>query len=71
MHMINFRANHELETIRKQNEAEKVKLQAMLKKAELKSKSLADLVEQKTIENKELTKILDEVIARVGNKNED
>lgn len=43
----------------------------MLKKAELKSKSLADQVEQKTIENKELTKILDEVIARVGNKNKD
>ncbi|XP_051163934.1 transforming acidic coiled-coil-containing protein 3 isoform X2 [Leptopilina boulardi] len=65
------KANQELETIQKQHEAENVKLQAMLKKAELKSKSLADQVEQKTIENKELTKILDEVIARVGNKNKD
>ena len=46
-----------------------VKLQAMLKKAELKSKSLSDLVDQKTKENKELTQILDEVIARVGSQN--
>ncbi|XP_033219841.1 enolase-phosphatase E1-like isoform X2 [Belonocnema kinseyi] len=65
------KANQELETIRKQNEGETVKLQAMLKKAELKSKSLTDLVEQKTKENKELTQILDEVIARVGSQNTD
>ncbi|XP_043466735.1 transforming acidic coiled-coil-containing protein 3 isoform X2 [Leptopilina heterotoma] len=65
------KANHELETIRKQNDSENVKLQAMLKKTELKCKSLADQVEQKTKENKELTKILDEVIARVGNETQD
>lgn len=61
-----FRANLELDGIRKQNEAETVKLHAMIRKAELKSNSLAELVEQKTKENKELAKILDEVIARVA-----
>jgi len=46
-----------------------VKLRAMIKKAELKSNSLTELVEQKSKENKELAKILDEVIARVGHGN--
>lgn len=63
------KANLELDGIRKQNEAETVKLHAMIRKAELKSNSLAELVEQKTKENKELAKILDEVIARVGHGN--
>lgn len=68
-HIFVFRANLELDGIRKQNEAETVKLHAMIRKAELKSNSLAELVEQKTKENKELAKILDEVIARVGHGN--
>lgn len=55
--------------IRKQHEAETVKLHAMVRKAELKSNSLAEIVEQKTKENKELTQILDELIARVGRQN--
>ncbi|KAK0162635.1 hypothetical protein PV327_006398 [Microctonus hyperodae] len=59
------KANLELEGIRKQHESETLKLRAMLRKAELKSSSLAEMIEQKTKENKELTKILDEVIARV------
>lgn len=63
------KANFELETIRKQHEDETVKLHAMVRKAELKSNSLAELVEQKTKENKELAQILDEVIARVGHQN--
>ncbi|GAB1869991.1 Transforming acidic coiled-coil-containing protein 1 [Camponotus japonicus] len=63
------KANLELDGIRKQNEAETVKLRAMIKKAELKSNSLTELVEQKSKENKELAKILDEVIARVGHGN--
>ncbi|XP_012284854.1 uncharacterized protein LOC105702117 isoform X2 [Orussus abietinus] len=63
------KANLELESIRKQQEAETVRLQAMVKKAELKSNSFAELVEQKTKENKELAKILDEVISRVGCQN--
>lgn len=67
--LLYFRANLELDAIRKQNEAETVKLHAMIKKAEVKSNSLAELVEQKTKENKELAKILDELIARVGHGN--
>ncbi|KYQ51777.1 Transforming acidic coiled-coil-containing protein 1 [Trachymyrmex zeteki] len=63
------KANLELDGIQKQNEAETVKLHAMIRKAELKSNSLAELVEQKSKENKELAKILDEVIARVGHGN--
>ncbi|KAK0159028.1 hypothetical protein PV328_009960 [Microctonus aethiopoides] len=59
------KANLELEGIRKQHESETLKLRAMLRKEELKSSSLAEMIEQKTKENKELTKILDEVIARV------
>ncbi|XP_076763364.1 transforming acidic coiled-coil protein isoform X2 [Xylocopa sonorina] len=65
------KANFELDAIRKQHEDETVKLHAMVRKAELKSNSLAELVEQKTKENKELTQILDEVIARVGHHNSD
>ncbi|XP_076683058.1 transforming acidic coiled-coil protein isoform X2 [Andrena cerasifolii] len=63
------KANIDLEVIRKQHDDETVKLHAMVRKAELKSNSLAELVEQKTKENKELTQILDEVIARVGHQN--
>ncbi|CAK9807137.1 Transforming acidic coiled-coil-containing protein 1 [Anthophora plagiata] len=65
------KANFELDAIRKQHEDETVKLHAMVRKAELKSNSLAELVEQKTKENKELTQILDEVIARVGHQTEE
>ncbi|XP_043251752.1 calponin homology domain-containing protein DDB_G0272472 isoform X1 [Colletes gigas] len=65
------KANLELDAMRKQHEDETVKLHAMLRKAELKSNSLAELVEQKTKENKELAQILDEVIARVGHQNAD
>ncbi|XP_076644771.1 transforming acidic coiled-coil protein isoform X2 [Halictus rubicundus] len=63
------KANSDLENIRKQHEDEIVTLHALVRKAELKSNSLAELVEQKTKENKELTQILDEVIARVGHQN--
>ncbi|XP_014611223.1 PREDICTED: uncharacterized protein PFB0145c isoform X2 [Polistes canadensis] len=63
------KANLELVDIRKQHESETVKLHAMVRKAELKSNSLAEIVEQKTKENKELTQILDELIARVGRQN--
>ncbi|XP_076288276.1 transforming acidic coiled-coil protein isoform X2 [Lasioglossum baleicum] len=60
------KANSDLENIRKQHEDEIVTLHALVRKAELKSNSLSELVEQKTKENKELVQILDEVIARVG-----
>lgn len=60
-----------MDTIRKQHESDNVRVRAMLRKEELKSNSLAELVEQKTKENKELTQILDEVISRVGQKSDD
>ncbi|XP_057328054.1 uncharacterized protein LOC130669284 isoform X2 [Microplitis mediator] len=60
------KANQDLEVMRKQHESEIIKLRAMLKKEELKCNSLTEMIDQKTKENKELTKILDEVIARVN-----
>ncbi|KAG7200281.1 hypothetical protein KM043_017748 [Ampulex compressa] len=63
------KANLELDGMRKQHEAEIVKLHAIIRKLELQNTSLAELVEQKSKENKELTQILDEVIARVGHPN--
>ncbi|XP_063977620.1 transforming acidic coiled-coil-containing protein 3 isoform X2 [Diachasmimorpha longicaudata] len=65
------KANQDLDAIRKQHESEMVKLRAMLRKEELKSNSLTEIVEQKTKEIKELTQILDEVIARVGGKSDE
>ncbi|XP_015114621.1 transforming acidic coiled-coil-containing protein 3 isoform X2 [Diachasma alloeum] len=65
------KANQDLDVIRKQHESEMVKLRAILRKEELKSNSLTEIVEQKTKENKELTQILDEVIARVGAKSDE
>ncbi|KAG8042398.1 hypothetical protein G9C98_005032 [Cotesia typhae] len=60
------KANQDLEMMRKQHESEIIKLRAMLKKEELKCNSLTEMIDQKTKENKELTKILDDVIARVN-----
>lgn len=65
------KANFELDAIKKQHEDETVKLHAMVRKAELKCNSLTELVEQKTKENRELARLLDEVIARVGHQNAD
>ena len=64
---LNFRANQRLESVRKSRESELAKLQAMLRKAEMKVTSLERVVDQKTKENQELTKICDELIANVGN----
>lgn len=62
-----FRANHELDSIRRSHQAEISKLKAMLKKAELRATSLEESLEQKTKENQELTAICDELINKVGN----
>ena len=61
-----FRANCELDAIRKQHEDETTKHHPLVRRAELKCNFLAKLVDQKTKENKELTQILDEMVARVG-----
>ncbi|XP_034951795.1 progesterone-induced-blocking factor 1 isoform X2 [Chelonus insularis] len=58
------KANEELNAIYKQHESEILKLRAMLRKEELKSNSLTEMIEQKVKENKELTKILDELLGR-------
>ena len=42
-------------------------MQAMLRKAEMRVNSLERTIEQKTRDNNELTKICDELIAKVGN----
>ncbi|CAD6222680.1 GSCOCG00001088001-RA-CDS [Cotesia congregata] len=60
------KANQDLEMMQKQHESEIIKLRAMLKKEELKCNSLTEMIDQKAKENKELTKILDDVIARVN-----
>ncbi|KAL7306590.1 hypothetical protein TKK_0001278 [Trichogramma kaykai] len=59
------KANMELASIKAKNDADLMKLKALVRKAELKSKSLEETVEQKSKENKELTQIIDEMIARV------
>ncbi|XP_058797578.1 transforming acidic coiled-coil-containing protein 3-like isoform X2 [Phymastichus coffea] len=59
------KANLELSAIKKQHEADVLKLKAMVRKTELRCKTLEETVEQKTKENKELTQIIDEMIARV------
>jgi len=59
-------ANREIENISRGQEAEIAKLQAMLKKTEMKASSLERTVDQKNKENQELTTICDDLIAKVG-----
>ena len=59
-------ANHRLEEVQKGRAGEIAKLQALLRKAEMRVASLERTVDQKTSENDELTKICDELISRVG-----
>lgn len=59
-------ANQRLEEIQSSKAAEITKLQALLRKAEMRVASLERTVEQKSKENDELTKMCDELISRVG-----
>lgn len=59
-------ANEEIAKVKRNNESEMVRLQAALRKAEMQAQSLEQTVEQKTKENRELTAICDELIAKVG-----
>lgn len=52
--------------LQRNRESEVAKLQALLRKAEMRVTSLERTVEQKARENQELTKICDELIAQVG-----
>ena len=58
-------AGDRLESVRKSKAGEIAKLQALLRKAEMGVSSLEKTVDQKTKENEELTKICDELIAKV------
>jgi len=60
------KANREIETVARTQDAEMARLTAMLKKTESKASSLERTVEQKVRENEELTAICDELIAKVG-----
>jgi predicted nuclease with TOPRIM domain len=59
-------ANQELDSVRRSQQAETAKLKAMLKKSELKTSSLEEMLEQKVKENQELASICDELISKVG-----
>lgn len=61
-----FRANEKLASLQRSREAEVAKLQAMVRKAEMKISALERAVEEKARENQELTQICDDLIARVG-----
>lgn len=63
------RANQELDQMRRTHQAELAKMNAMLKKSEVKSTSLEESLEQKTKENQELASICDELISKVGSGN--
>ena len=62
----NFRANSRLDEIRRSRQSEIARLEALLRKAEMKVSSLERTVDQKSRENQELTVICDELIAKVG-----
>merc|ERR1719187_457976 len=59
-------AAERLDSVQRSKAAEIAKLQALLRKAEMRVTSLERAVEQKTHENQELTTICDELIAKVG-----
>merc|ERR1712179_586291 len=60
-------ANKKLGEVKHSKAAEIAKLTALLRKAEMRVASLERSLEQKNRENKELTTICDELIAKVGN----
>jgi predicted nuclease with TOPRIM domain len=55
-----------LDSVRRSQQAETAKLKAMLKKSEVKTSSLEEMLEQKVKENQELASICDELISKVG-----
>ena len=63
---LHYRANQDLETMTQKHQQENAKLKAIIKKLEVKSKSLEETLEQKVKENQALTAICDELINKVG-----
>ena len=64
--MKHSRANERLENLQRQSRSEIAKMQAMLRKAEMRVTSLENTVTQKQKDNEELAIICDELIAKVG-----
>ena len=64
--VILYSANQELDSVRRSQQAETAKFKAMLKKSEVKTSSLEEMLEQKVKENQELASICDELINKVG-----
>lgn len=60
------KANREIENLTRSQETEFTRLNAQLKKAEMKASALERSIETKERENQELTAICDELIAKVG-----
>ena len=60
-------ANEKMVEVGKSKEAEIARLTAMLRKAEMNVTSLQRKADEKDRENKELTKICDDLISKVGN----
>lgn len=60
------KANQDLEGMKQKHQQENAKLRAMIKKLEIKTKSLEEALEQKVKENQALTAICDELINKVG-----
>ncbi|XP_012938234.1 transforming acidic coiled-coil-containing protein 1 [Aplysia californica] len=60
------RANEDIEKIKKTTKQDIIRLEAALKKAELRISGLEDSLQNKEKENQELTAICDELIAKVG-----
>ena len=59
-------ANDKMVEVRKSKEEEIARLTALLRKADMKVTSLQRTADEKERENKELTKICDDLIAKVG-----
>ncbi|XP_021348617.1 transforming acidic coiled-coil-containing protein 1-like isoform X2 [Mizuhopecten yessoensis] len=60
------RANQEIEKVRKTTIADVARLEAAMRKSDLRVQGLEKTLEQKIQENQELTEICDELIAKVG-----
>uniref|UniRef100_A0A0B7BCS2 Transforming acidic coiled-coil-containing protein C-terminal domain-containing protein n=2 Tax=Arion vulgaris TaxID=1028688 RepID=A0A0B7BCS2_9EUPU len=60
------KANEDIEKIRKSTKSDLIRLEAALKKAELRISSLEESLLRKEKENQELTAICDELISKVG-----
>ncbi len=60
------RANVHLDTLKRTQQSEVARLEALLRKSEMRLSSLEKTAEEKDRENKELARICDELIAKVG-----